>query len=178
MSSSLIRKTTAFAAGSLLAAIVVLTTGCDSVDSERIPAYKVQIALNSPGLWDTYGVGGYGVHREFILATRTPSNFPFTETTFTGYGGVLLIMGMDPFGQGDVIPLAYDLACPVECKPDIRVAVDDSSLEAVCPVCRSHYDVTMSGGAPVSGPAATGDVKYGLQRYRAYPSNGGYVIGR
>lgn len=152
--------------------------GCDSVDSERIPAFKVQVALNSPGLWNVYGVGGYGQHREFIVATRTPSNFPFTETTFTGYGGVLLIMGMDPFGQGDVIPLAYDLSCPVECKPDIRVAVDDATLEAVCPVCGSHYDVTMSGGAPLSGPAATGDVKYGLQRYRCYPSNGGYVIAR
>lgn len=164
-----------------IAAVVALAAacgGCDSVDSERIPAFRVQVALNSPGLWNVYGVGGYGEHREFILATRTPANFPFTETTFTGYGGVLLIMGMDPFGEGEVLPLAYDLACPVECKPEIRVAVDDNTLEAVCPVCQSHYDVTMAGGAPISGPAATGDVKYGLQRYRCLPSNGGYVIAR
>lgn len=178
MSSRAIKRTIIFAAGIVFAAIGVFTSGCDSVDSERIPAYRVQIALNSPGLWDTYGVGGYGMHREFIRETRTPSDFHYTETTYTGFGGVLLIMGMDPFGQGDVMPLAYDLACPVECKSDIRVAVDDSSLEAICPVCRSHYDVTMSGGAPISGPAATGNVKYGLQRYNAYPSNGGYVIGR
>ncbi len=166
------------AIGAAVAAIAFCCVSCDNVDSERIPAYRVQIALNSPGLWDVYGVGGYGQHREFILATRTPSNFPFTETTFTGYGGVLLIMGMDPFGQGDIIPLSYDLSCPVECKPEIRVFIDDNTLEAMCPVCQSHYDVMMSGGSPVSGPAATGDVKYGLQRYRCLPSNGGYVISR
>lgn len=162
----------------LAVAATLAAAGCDNVDSERIPAYRVQIALNSPGMWDVYGVGGYGQFREFILATRTPANFPFTETTFTGYGGVLLIMGMDPFGQGDVIPLSYDLSCPVECKPDIRVYVDPGTLEAVCPVCDSHYDVLMSGGSPISGPAATGSVKYGLQRYQCYPSNNGYVIAR
>lgn len=162
----------------LFLAVSIVFGSCDDVDTNRIPAYKVQIALNSPGLWDTYGVGGYGMYREFIAATRTPSNFAFTETTFTGYGGVLLIMGMDPFGEGDIIPLAYDLSCPVECKPDTRVFVDANSLEAVCPVCGSHYNVLMSGGSPVSGPAATGSVKYGLQRYYCYPSNGGYVITR
>jgi len=37
--------------------------------------------------------------------------------------------------------------------------------------------VTMGGGAPLSGPAASGDHKYGLRRYRCLPSgNGGYVI--
>lgn len=167
-----------FFPATLLFALACNLTNCDEVDSERIPAYRVQIALNSPGLWDTFGVGGYGMYREFIVETRTPSNFPFTETTFTGYGGVLLIMAMDPFGGGDMLPLAYDLSCPVECKPYIRVYVDQNSLEAVCPVCGSHYDILMSGGAPLAGPAYTGSVKYGLQRYRCLPSNGGFVITR
>ena len=167
------------AAFALCIAASAVSTSCDDVDSERIPAYRVQIALNNAGLWNTYGVGGYGQYRYFIRETRTPANFPFRETTFTGFGGVLLIMGMDPFGEGDIIPLAYDLACPVECKPDIRVAMDDDNLEAVCPVCGSRYNVLMNGGAPVGGPAATGSVKYGLQNYRCLGSpGGGYVIAR
>ena len=151
---------------------------CNTLDDNRIPAYKVQIALNNAGLWNVYGVAAYGQHRDFIRATGTPANFHFTETTYTGYGGVLLIMGMDPFDAGAVVPLAYDLSCPVECKPSIRVYIDDDTLDAICPVCGSHYDVTMAGGSPTAGPALTGDVKYGLQRYRAVPQNGGYVIAR
>lgn len=165
----------------MLAAIsvcVVALSGCDTTDDDRVPAYPVQILLNNPGLWDTYGVAAFGQYREFIRQTATPADFPFSESTYTGYGGVLLIMGMNPFSAGDVIPLAYDLACPVECKEYIRVIVDDSTFEAVCPGCGSHYDITMSGGAPTAGPALTGDVKYALQRYNVFPSGGGYIIGR
>lgn len=165
----------------LISAIVItlcLSTGCDSIDENRIPAYPVQIVLNNPGLWNTYGVAGYGQHREFIRQTGTPANFQFLETTYTGYGGVLLIMGMNPFSAGDIVPLAYDLSCPYECKENIRVAIDDETLEAICPVCGSHYDVTISGGSPTAGPALTGTVKYALQRYNAYPVGGGYTIGR
>ena len=158
--------------------LLVGSTGCDSIDEDRIPAYPVQINLNNPGLWNVYGVAGYGQHRDFIRQTGTPANFPFTETTYTGYGGVLLIMGMDPYSAGNVVPLAYDLSCPVERRENIRVYVDDETLEAICPVCESHYDVCMAGGSPTAGPALTGHVKYALQRYMAYPANGGYVIGR
>ena len=156
----------------------VCVSGCDSLDDNRIPALNVQKLLNNPGLWNTYGVSGYGEYREFIRQTGTPSNFFFSETTYTGFGGVLLFMGMDPFSAGDVVPLAYDLACPVECRENIRVVIDAATLEAVCPVCGSHYDVAMGGGAPIAGPALTGSVRYGLQRYKANPSGGGYVITR
>ena len=163
-----------------LAALALLThlSGCDSTDNDRIPAYPVQIMLNNPGLWNTYGVAAYGESRNFIRQTHTPSNFPFLESTYTGFGGILLIMGMNPFDAGDVIPLAYDLACPVECKEYIRVYVDPETLAAACPECGSHYDVTLGGGSPTAGPALTGSVKYALQRYNAYPSGGGYVIAR
>lgn len=161
-----------------LAALLSCVVACDSTDDNRIPAYPVQIMLNNPGLWQTYGVAGYGESRMFIRQNRVPSNFQYLETTYTGFGGVLLIMGMNPFTGGDMIPLAYDLACPVECKEYIRVSVDPETLEAVCSSCGSHYDVTMSGGAPTAGPALTGSVKYALQRYAVLPASGGYVISR
>lgn len=165
-------------AGLVLAITALCMTACDSIDNNRIPALNVQIVLNNPGLWNTYGVAGYGMSRQFIRQLGIPSYSFFTETTYTGFGGILLVMGMDPYVAGDVVPLAYDLACPVECKENIRVTYDDTNMEAVCPLCGSHYDVLMGGGALTSGPALTGSVKYALQRYSVIPSNGGYIIAR
>lgn len=152
---------------------------CNSVNDDRIPAVAVNIVLADVGTWNTYGVSGYGSSRRFILSAdrREPSGFPYTQMSATGFGGVLLISGMDPYTTTTDYPLAYDLACPVEMKADVRIYVEGELYEAVCPECGSHYDVTMGGGAPLSGPAASGDHKYGLRRYRCLPSgNGGYVI--
>lgn len=162
----------------LIAAVGVFV-GCEGIDDNRIPALSVSIRLDNTGTWNTYGVGGYGQYRYFIRDTREPANFPYSETTYTGFGGVLLISGMDPFTTETNVPLAYDMACPVECKRDIRVRIDDSTLDAVCSVCGSRYDVVMTGGAPIAGPALTGDVKYRLQPYKCIPGNtGGYYITR
>lgn len=159
--------------------VAVMAVGCHSVDDDRIPAYAVSINLGDAAFWNTYGVSGFGSNRRFILSPslREPRGFPYSQQSATGYGGVLLISGMDPFTNQTDVPLAYDLACPVEVKADVRVQIEGELFEAVCPVCGSHYDVTMSGGSPVSGPAATGKYKYGLRRYRCLPTgNGGYVI--
>lgn len=157
----------------------MLLNGCNTVDDDRIPAYAVNINISDAGSWNTYGVSGFGSSRRFILSTglREPSGFPYSQQSATGYGGVLLISGMDPFTTTTDTPLAYDLSCPVEVKPDVRVVIEGSLYEAVCPKCGSHYDVTMGGGSPLSGPAATGKYKYGLRRYNCFPTgSGGYII--
>lgn len=157
----------------------ILITGCQSVDSDRIPSMPVNIVLSDVSLWNTYGVTGFGQTRNFILSKgeREPIGFPYSQTSATGYGGVLLIEGMDPYSMESSVPLAYDLSCPVEKKTDVRVIANNDSFEAICPVCGSHYDVTMGGGAPLSGPAAASSRRYGLRRYRCLPSeNGGYII--
>lgn len=162
-----------------LIAAAFISTGCHEVDDDRIPNYAVNINITDAGLWNSYGVAGFGSHRDFILAsgTRLPSGFPYSQQSATGFGGVLLINGMDPFTNETDVPLAYDLACPVECKPDIRVEIEGELYDAVCPVCHSHYNVTMMGGSPLSGPAAEGKRKYGLRRYKCLPSGtGGYLI--
>ncbi|MDE6329929.1 MAG: hypothetical protein K2L83_04355 [Muribaculaceae bacterium] len=152
-----------------LAAIAIfMQSGCQTVDDSRIPAMPVYIDLSDPGRWNTYGVSGYGSFNYFVFqpgSAREPSGFPYLDTSATGYGGVLLIEGMDPFMLEMLTPLAYDLACPVEKSPTVRVRIDAATYEAVCPVCDSHYDVTMGGGAPLSGPALGGEHKYGLKRY-------------
>lgn len=153
---------------------------CQTVDDERIPNMAVNISLSNAGLWNTYGVSGFGSHRYFILTNSgnpQPSGFPYKYGSATGFGGVLLIEGMDPFSSVTAAPLAYDLACPVERKPDIRVQIDSETYVAVCPQCKSSYDVTMQRGAPISGEAATGKYKFALRTYSCIPSgSGGYYI--
>lgn len=156
-----------------------LLCSCTQVDDDRIPSLPVYINLSGAGMWNTYGVAGVGISRDFINyeGVRKPDGFPYTANSYTGFGGVLLIGGMDPFTSEPNVPLAYDLSCPVERSRTVRVYVDQSNLEAVCPKCGSHYDVVVAGGSPVSGPALDGKHKYALRRYvcdRA--GGGGYII--
>lgn len=160
-----------------IAMMLILTTGCDSVDDERIPAVPVSLNLASTPLWDTYGVSAFGDYRSFIKTLGVPRDFPYSEKTYTGYGGLLIVCGVNPFTLEAGVPMAYDLCCPVECKPEIRVEMRQQGAipEAVCPVCGSHYDVVERGGSPVSGPALQD--KYGLRRYEARPgAYGGYLF--
>lgn len=163
----------------LLGALLIVAPGCHSIDDDRIPTYNVNINLTDIGMWNTYGVAGYGQYRYFIRQTGEPKNYSYGEATYTGFGGVLLIGGMDPYTNETNVPLAYDLACPVECRSDVRVKIDPNTLEAVCSVCGSRYSVCEAGGAPVGGPAFTGKPQYRLQPYVCQPSpSGGYLITR
>ncbi|MBO4965455.1 MAG: hypothetical protein J6C81_04225 [Muribaculaceae bacterium] len=159
-----------------LAAVSASLISCDDVVEDRIPAYPVNINLADMGMWNSYGVSGFGVYRYFIK-NQQPAGFPYTEATYTGFGGVLLIGGMDPYMGNTSVTLAYDLACPVEVDPNVRVRIDNENFNAVCPKCGSVYDVTMAGGAPVSGPAAAPSARYRLQNYQVLGTTyGGYVI--
>lgn len=158
----------------LLPAVIVVASAsfcsCDGVDDDRIPVYQVNLPLNNVGLWDTYGVHAYGETRAFIRPT-VPSDFPYTVSNYTGFGGVLIVMG----GSDAVTVLAYDMACPVERQTDVRISVDPDSGEAVCAVCGSRYNIVEYNGSSVSGPAYM--YHYGLRQYRAVPApNGGYTI--
>ncbi len=155
----------------------MLLCSCNSIDDDRIPDMPVAINLSTPDLWTTYGVAGFGSYRMFIRQLSEPRNFPYNVGTTTGYGGVLLISAVDPFNGSAVLPMAYDLSCPVECKPDIRVriTVDDMLPFAACPDCGSHYDIMEQAGAPTYGPAKSR--KLGLRRYDCYATQyGGYII--
>ncbi len=150
---------------SLVAVVVAcLVSSCDHIDDKRLPPVNVQIVFSDIGMWNTYGVGGALEYREFIREKKLPGGFFYSATTYTGFGGVLLVG--DIYGN----PVAYDLACPVECRSDVRVAIDAETHRAVCPVCHSEYDVFENQGHPLSGPAATNG--YGLQRYGVYPGAG------
>lgn len=146
----------------------VVGSGCNSLDDDRIPAMAVNISFPTVAQWDIYGVSSALDHRRFIPEQGLPKGFFYTATTYCGFGGVLLV--------GDVLgtPMAYDLACPVECKASVRVNIDSESNLAECPVCHSTYDVFSLQGHPVSGEAA--QKGYGLRRYHVGPRNGVYML--
>lgn len=154
--------------GKLLAitiAVLSVLPSCDKVDDTRIPSAPVNIVFNDNAMWTQYGVTGATLYQYFIKSERKPATFPYLASTYTGYGGVLLIC--DYFGN----PVAYDMSCPVECKPDVRIQMQDRGIYAECPVCHSTYNVYESYGTPVSGPAK--EREYGLTRYRVMQINGG-----
>lgn len=133
-----------------------VNTGCDSVDDDRIPPMPVYISFSTEPDWEVYGVTGACSSRNFIRDLKEPSNYPWTAMTYTGFGGVLLVSDIN----GD--PQAYDLACPYECRKDVRIYVGED-LKAHCSGCGSVYDVFTNYGSPLSGPAA--EDGYALQRY-------------
>ena len=154
--------------------VAMLLASCESVNDERIPPASVNIEI-SEALWPIYGVHGYGDFRYFIRQERIPSDFAYTALTYTGFGGVLLLSGASNGNYN--VPLAFDLACPVESRHDPRVIIDKSSLEAYCPKCKSRYDVYEGNGRPISGEALNRN--YGMTQYRVIlTSSNGYVIVR
>lgn len=158
---------------------LTVTTSCTTVDDDRVPDLPVALNLSSPEYWHTYGVSAYGDYNMFIKSLGEPRNFPFVANTSTGYGGVLLVCGLNPYTLEAAVPMAYDLSCPVERKPDIRVRMqqDDEPLPiAICPECGSRYNVIEGGGSPLKDCPAYYK-KYGLRRYECIPSGyGGYLI--
>lgn len=154
-------KASAAAAAIITAAALC---SCHHVDNKRLPLTRVNIVFLSQADWVTYGVSGAGQHKRFIREERVPAGFPYLVTTYTGFGGVLLCT--DYYGN----PVAYDLACPVECRSDIRVAVNEDNL-AECPRCHSTYDIFAMSGNSVGGPAARDG--YGLQIYYVGPGHSG-----
>lgn len=158
----------------MLFGAAMLLAGCrDTIDSKRIPYAPVQLSLAGTGVWDLYGVHGFGQGRNFIRTGRRsdqqPPDFPYPDMSATGFGGLLLVADLDN------LPLVYDLACPVERRNDVRVVYNRDTQLATCPKCGSTYNVCELQGAPLSGEAL--QRKWGLQRYAARPATaGGYIL--
>lgn len=143
----------------LLTLTLLLTTAisCKHLDDQRIPPAPVNLSFDTIADWNQYGVPGALSHKRFIKSMMVPADFPYKALSHTGFGGILLV--------GDILgaPRAYDLACPVECKADVRIVVDTEAANAYCPKCHSVYDIFTNYGQPLDGPAL--EYGYGLQKY-------------
>ncbi len=168
---------TATAAAIFAAALSACCTSCNTITDDALPALPVNINLSPVSVWNTYGVTAFGSYRHFVMQNSEPSGFPYIGQSATGFGGVLLVCGFNPYTTDAGVPMAYDLACPVERRAEVRVRMKatDTFPMAVCPECGSTYNVVEHGGAPESGPAAAS--RLGLTRYRCLDAvNGGYLI--
>lgn len=133
----------------------------------RIPTSPVHLTFNQAE-WDIFGVISPLEYKYFNKSKSLPSNFSYSETTLTGFGGIYLIS--DVMGN----PHAYDAACPVECQADITMQIDATNLTAKCPRCGSVYDIFQNNGFPVSGVAA--DKGFGLKQYNVIVSGNNQTI--
>ena len=138
----------------LLLSVMLSAMACESVDSQRIPALNVNIDLSNAGLWNTYGVSGYGMCRIFDREQRIPENFAYTERTFTGYGGVMLVYGIN----GPVVSLEGDPGFQM----NEMVYVGKENLV----------------GEVIGLTSQALENRYGLQRLSVVPAGGGYLITR
>lgn len=147
------------------------------LDDDRIPRTAVYIPFTTESEWHTYGIGGYMGQggaiqaRRFIRVERIPANYQYPDYSYTGFGGVLLTC--DALSQLH----AFDLACPVERQPTVRLAIQ-SDLFAHCAKCGSTYDVfglERIAGSPTSGIAFSKG--YALRRYRVlFGVDGRYAL--
>ena len=145
----------------VIAAVLALLLGsCHHIDNHRLNVGSVNLTFSSQGIWDFYGVSGAGQYKTYIREERIPADFPYTAMMSTGVGGILLCTTY--LGT----PVAYDLACPVECSAKVRVHINENN-EAECAKCGSRYDVFEQLGRPISGRAA--EQGWGLQLYNVGP---------
>lgn len=148
--------------------VLLLTLSCDKLDDDRIPPAPVRISFTTVGDWNTFGIGGALDSRIFIKENLEPAGYHYTALSATGFGGVIIV------GDVNGTSAAYDLACPVERKRDVRIFVNKKEMVGECPECHSTYDIFSLGGYPLTGVAA--DKGYGLRRYNVGPGRSEYMI--
>lgn len=134
----------------LLAPLLALSAAsCNDNVVSSIPDYPVSLELN---LITTYPNFKSINHSLTFIRGVTPG-IPITN--YTGFGGILVYIGFDGTYY------AFDMACPYEAKPTVRV-YPNSLGQAVCEKCGSVFNLGYGLGDPQSGPA-----KQILKRYRA-----------
>jgi hypothetical protein len=133
--------------GCLLAFLLI--SACEHPLQTPIPNAPVYIVLNLD-----YGDSDLVP----ALATKT-----FTQKKLDldrlGFGGVLVINGYTSSGTLNLF--AYDLACPHEVSPNVRV-IPDTEGKARCPQCQSVYITLWGTGLPEKNSVS----KHPLRSYR------------
>lgn len=150
----------------ILPVLMLIMSACGNSETvSRIPDASVSMRVNID-YWKLSAVLNY--HR-FTDKQGLP------ESSFLGFGGILLVNGF-PMNGESVAFYAYDLSCPVEARPDVRVVINSEHLQAECPKCKSRYAVFEGGGFPTFGEAK--EKSYYLKRYNVRLSGRDVLISR
>lgn len=134
---------------------VFIFQSCKNDDQLRIPDVPVYYTID-------FRLGDPQGFRYTSYKTLTITQ-PIKATDRIGYGGLLLINIPLGSSSGSADYAAYDLCCPYEADPRIKVIPGEPrSDQAQCKVCGSVYDIGNKVGNPVSGPST-----WSLKRYKA-----------
>ncbi len=138
-----------------IALLMALSFACDTEYFSQIPQMPVLLNINLSTTDIT------------LVPVTSSKSFtaPRTVSERVGYGGILVYHGTE--GGTDKF-FAYDLACPVEVKSDVRVVVENT-LFAKCPVCGSVFEIYSGFGNPTSGPAL--QKNFSLRKYTSRQSD-------
>lgn len=129
---------------------LISLVSCENKYKSPIPDVPVEIGLNMLSYDPTFG----SVINDTLIFTY-PRQFPPFRV---GYGGVLIVVGYDD--NLSTRYFAYDLACPYEVDPNVRVYPNEEGY-AVCRKCGSEFFITDGWGRVSKGPS-----KFPLKRYQ------------
>jgi nitrite reductase/ring-hydroxylating ferredoxin subunit len=130
----------------LIPVLALCVASCNDNIQSSIPDYPVGLELNLTSTYPTFR----NSHNKSLTFLKG-----ITVTDRIGYGGILVYTSFD----GDYY--AFDMACPYEAKPTVRVYPNNLG-QVICEKCGSVFDIGYGIGNPSTGPA-----KEALKRYRA-----------
>lgn len=128
----------------LLAAVSL--AACKTEVKTSVPSTRVSLEFNI--LRDAPTLNAIGGVASFVK--------PKYIGQYLGYGGVVV------FHNFDDRFVAFDLACPNEVDPQVRLNVDSIPGEAVCPQCGAVFDIGYGHGYPVAGDCRNPMRQYGV----------------
>lgn len=145
-----------------------LLSGCDNYDDQRLPTRPVHIEIYA-AQWSVYGVHGYMEWQTFVK-NSLPKGFSWAGQQLFG------VRWRTAHRRPQQPTPCLRQACPIECKSNVQVTIDEEAGVAVCKACGSTYDVFNGYGQPLSGRAQ--EKKYGLTSYQVTYTSTGYLITR
>ena len=108
--------------------LIFLICSCSKFEESNIPYAPVYIEIDLR-FQDHDLIGMYN-HKAITKARTTVEK--------TGYAGVLVVCGIDSYGNTTYY--AFDLCCPHEAKRNITIEADNAGA-AVCPKCGTKFDI-------------------------------------
>lgn len=141
----------------------VAFASCEGNYVSSIPNYPVVLRIN---LTTDYPNFKNSIGQNLMFTERK------LEVDRLGYGGILICSGLITDDYGNTIYYAYDMSCPHEADPKVRVYPMEEGLGRVkCEKCGTEYNVGYGFGDP---DTKTGPSKEILKRYRI-ALNGDYL---
>jgi nitrite reductase/ring-hydroxylating ferredoxin subunit len=140
-----------------LGIVFLCLASCEKIENP-IPVSRVYLNLDLT--FEDKELKAVPAYKEYTI-----KNINLAQGERAGYGGVLVVHTM--LGEYK----AFDRSCSYEAKPGITVEVDEEILYAVCPVCKTKYDIGFGTGAP------NGKSKHYLRIYNVTQNGGKLIVG-